>query len=172
MSLPAPSFNIDSLFQNNSSPLCCSLSLCNSLCCFSFFLKFCVALYNAFCVIFYVASTKLFFLWIFFYNYVSSCFSCFKNYLCKVGLYKFLCVSLQFFGLEDHFYKVTIFVKLFVQLCVSTFFMPQRLPLQSFFLFENLYVHYVYPHSWSLNKEFWVLWNLCFIFYFWFLWIF
>jgi len=97
---------------------------------------------------------KIVFFLNFFYNYVSSCFSCFKNYMCKVGLYKFLCVSLHFFGLKDHFYKVTIFVKLFVQLCVSTFFTPQRSPLQSFFLFENIYVHYVYPHSSSLNNSF------------------
>jgi hypothetical protein len=129
---------------------------------FHSFCSFCVALYNVFCVIFYVASTKLLFLWKKTYNYVSSCFSCFKFYLCKVGLYEVLCVSLHYFGLKDHFYKVTIFVKLFVQLRVSTLFTPQISPLQSFLLFENLYVHYVYPHSSSLYKEFWILWSLCF----------
>jgi hypothetical protein len=71
--------------------------------------------------------------------------------LVYVKFFVFLCI---FFCLKDHFYKITIFVKLFVQLPIFTLFTPQRSPLQSFFSFEKLYVHYVYPHSSSLNKEF------------------
>jgi hypothetical protein len=95
-------------------------------------------------------------------------FHAWKITYAKWSLWSSLCFFANFWPQISLLQSYYLCEAICATMCFYTLHTSKIVSIEKKILFENLYVHYVYPHSSSLNKEFWVLWSLCFNF--WFLW--